>query len=135
MPITYRTHPEHNLVILEQTGRISDEEFLAFYKRFYQIDRSFASMNHLVDLREADSSPRTSDVLHQFAGFMQSSFEGLNTRPKVAVVASKDLSFGLARMYEAFADSIPWDFTVFRTIEAALIWLGLPEDLLNGDDV
>jgi hypothetical protein len=134
MPITYRTHPEHNLITLEHTGKIPDEEFLAFYKRLYQSDRSLASMNHLVDLREADSSPRSSDVLHQFADFMKSSFESLTTRPKVAVVAPRDLSFGLARMYEALADAVPWDFTVFRAIDEALTWLGLPEDLLNGDD-
>jgi hypothetical protein len=134
MPITYRTHPEHNLVILEHSGKISDEEFLAFYKGLYQGDISIASMNLLVDLREADSSPRSSDVLHQFADFLQSSFESVTTHPKVAVVAPRDLSFGLARMYEAFADSIPWDFTVFRTIDEALTWLGLPEDLINGDD-
>jgi len=134
MPITYRTYLEHNLIILVHKGRIPDEEFLSFYKPLYKSNTSFASMDHLVDLREADSSPRSSDVLYQFANFMQSSFESLTTRPKVAVVAPKDLSFGLARMYEAFADSIPWDFTVFRTIEAALTWLGLPEDLINGDD-
>ncbi|MBN1832414.1 MAG: hypothetical protein JW896_09910 [Deltaproteobacteria bacterium] len=134
MPITYRTYPEHNLVIIKHEGRIDDDEFLAFYKGLYQGDTSIASMNHLVDLREADSNPRSPDVLHQFASFMKSSFEGLTTHPKVAVVAPKDLSFGLARMYEAFADSVPWDFVVFRDIDSALTWLGLPKDLMNGDD-
>jgi hypothetical protein len=32
-------------------------------------------------------------------------------------------------MYEVFTDSVPWDFTVFRVIDAALAWLGVPEDL------
>ncbi len=134
MPITYSTHPEHNLIILVHTGIIPDEEFLTFYKGLYQSDPSFTSMDHLVDLREADSSPRSSDVLHKFADFMQPFFESLTTRPKVAVVAPRDLSFGLARMYEALADAIPWDFTVFRNTDTALAWLGLPENLMNGDD-
>jgi hypothetical protein len=34
-------------------------------------------------------------------------------------------------MYEAFADSVPWDFVVFRVVDAALAWLGVPEDLMN----
>jgi hypothetical protein len=34
-------------------------------------------------------------------------------------------------MYEVFADSVPWDFTVFRAIDAALAWLNLPEDLVE----
>jgi hypothetical protein len=56
---------------------------------------------------------------------------GITMRPRVAVVAPKDLSFGLARMYDAFADSIPWNFVVFRAMDAALAWLGLPEDLMD----
>ena len=135
MPIFHRVYTEHNLIVLVHMGRIPDEEFLEFYKKLYESDISIARMNHLVDLREADSSPRSSNVLHQFADFMQSSLEGLTTGPKVAVVAPKDLSFGLARMYEAFADTIPWNFTVFRAIDEALTWLGLPQDFINGDDV
>jgi hypothetical protein len=132
MPIMYHVYTEHNLIVLEHMGRIPDDEFLEFYKELYESNASIASMNHLVDLRKADSSPRSSDVLHQLADFMQSSFEGLTTGPKVAVVASKDLSFGLARMYEAFADIIPWNFIVFRDIDEALTWLDLPQDFIRG---
>jgi hypothetical protein len=37
-------------------------------------------------------------------------------------------------MYEAFADSIPWDFVVFRAVDTALAWLRAPQDLLDNLD-
>ncbi len=57
-----------------------------------------------------------------------------STCPKVAVVAPNDLSFGLARMYDAFAGSIPWDFVAFRAVDAALAWLSAPENLMDNLD-
>ncbi len=46
-------------------------------------------------------------------------------------MAPEDLTFGLARMYEAYAHSVPWEFKVFRAMDPALAWLGLPGSLLN----
>ena len=134
MPITFQVRPEHNLVILVHIGTITDDEFLAFYRSLYENDRITPSMNLLVDLRQADSTTRSSDVLRKFAGFIETKLTGIPERPKVAVVAPEDLSFGLARMYEAFADSVPWDFEVFREMNAALAWLDLPENLMNGPE-
>jgi hypothetical protein len=37
-------------------------------------------------------------------------------------------------MYEFFADSIPWDFVVFRSVDTALAWLRAPVDLLDDLD-
>jgi hypothetical protein len=131
MAIELLARPEHNLAVLVHVGRIPDDEFLAFYKSLYEGDALHPSTNLLVDLRQADSRPRSSMVLRHLAEFMQATYTDVTTRPKVAVVAPKDLSFGLAKMYGAFADSVPWDFVAFRAMDAALAWLGLPEDFLN----
>ena len=131
MAIECRVRPEHNLAVLVHVGRIPDEEFLAFYKSLYESDALHPSMNLLVDLREADSAPRSSGVLRQLAEFMQTTYTDTTTRPKVAVVAPKDLSFGLANMYGVFAEAVPWEFVAFRAMDAALAWLGLPEDFLD----
>ena len=88
-------------------------------------------MNQLVDLREADSRSRGAPALRQLAEWVRTSLEGVKSRPKVAVVAPKDLSFGLARMYGCYSGIELWDFTVFRAIDAALAWLGMPEDLVT----
>jgi hypothetical protein len=131
MPISYYIKTKHKLIVLVYTGKIPDDDFLSFYKDLYESGAIDLSFNLLVDLREADSTPRNPIVLRMFANFIKTRIQSLSTRPKVDVVAPKDLSFGLARMYEPFANAVPWDFTVFRTIDAALAWLGLPENLMN----
>ena len=129
MSIEFHARPDHNLAVLVHTGRIPDDRFITFYRSFFESDTFDPSMNLLVDLRKTDSTPRSPEVLRQLAEVVRVSFSGITKRPRVAVVAPKDLSFGLARMYEAFANSVPWDFVVFRAMDAALEWLGLPDDL------
>lgn len=129
MPITIYTRPEYNLTIITHTGEVPDNEFNEFYWRFFQGEVFKKPMKLLIDLREADSRQRSPGTLHEFAGLAHECLNELSTFPRVAVVAPKSLSYGLARMYQSYADSVPWEFIVFRAIDAALAWLEVPEDL------
>ncbi len=131
MPITFHYRPEVNLVICVHIGNRPDDEFLAAYKGMYKNDLYNISMNRLVDFRQALSSSRSSSALKELARFVDIQFAGTNAHPKVAVIAPGDLSFGISRMYEAFSDTAPWDLVVFRAVDAALAWLGLPEDFMD----
>lgn len=134
MPIAFHFKPEAKLIICVHTGKVPDEEFLIRYKSLFEGDMFAPTMNLLIDLRQTDSSQRSPEGLRRFAEFAKSKFAGAGTRPKIAVVAPTDLSFGLARMYEVFADSIPWDFVVFRAVDTALAWLRAPQDLMDNLD-
>jgi hypothetical protein len=131
MPITFHFRPEHNLAICTHIGTIGDEEFLASYNSFLRNSDFTTAMNLVVDLSRADSSERSQLVLQNLAAIAKEKLSGIPARPMIAVIAPQNVSFGLARMYEAFADMIPWDFAVFRTAEEALAWLRLPEDFLD----
>jgi len=131
MSIELHLRPDHHLAILIHIGTIPDDEFLSFYESLYENKSFNPTMDQLIDLRQADSEPRSPDVLRQFSEYVRTAFQDITKRPKIAVVAPKDLSFGLARMYQAFASSVPWEFMVFRAMGAALAWLGLPEDLME----
>lgn len=131
MPITVNIRPEHNLTILTHRGDVPDTEFLDFYQRFCQDDTFDFSRNLLVDLRETNSSLRSTSALHQLAVFAREALGNHSRRPQIAIVAPATLTFGFARMYEAFADSVPWEFMAFSALDAALAWLGLPQDLLE----
>ena len=133
MPITYQLKPDEKLVIFVHAGAVTDYEFLSFYNVLLEDPRFDKSFNLLIDLRQTESSVRSVAALSEFADFMRRQFESTTARPKVAVVAPKDISFGLARMYEVFGD-VSWEFEVFRTADAALAWLGLSEDLINDLD-
>jgi hypothetical protein len=131
MPISFHFRPEYNLVICAQIGKVDDEEFLASYTRLFNGNRYDPTMNLLVDLSRADSSERSGFVLQNFAAFVQKRLEENKTKPMVAVIAPRDVSFGLARMYEALANMIPWNFVVFRTAGEALAWMALPPDFMD----
>ena len=121
-------------MICVHTGSVLDDEFIIYYKSMVESDMFATATNFLIDLRQTDSSPRSGDVLRQFANYMKLRLADAGTYQKVAVIAPKDVSFGLARMYEFFADSIPWDFVVFRSVDAALAWLRASDDLLDDLD-
>ena len=131
MPVRFRFFPKFNTVVCEHIGTIGDDEFLASYTSLYADDRFIPTMNHLVDLRRTDSAKRTQHTLRSFAASMNERFHKAHMKPKIAVIAPKDASFGLARMYEAYSDNIPGDFVVFRSPDAAVAWLGLPESVLD----
>lgn len=88
-------------------------------------------MNRLIDLRQAIGVTTSVDALRRSANYAREQHAEDNTHLKVAVVAPSDVYFGLARMYEVFSDVIRWNFVVFRAADAALAWLGVPEDLMD----
>jgi hypothetical protein len=112
-------------------GVVTDDEFLSFYKTLYNDTRFDKSFNLLVDLRKTESSVRSTAALNQSVEFMRRQYENTTERPKVAVVAPEDISFGLARMYQSFSGIVPWEFSVFRSADAALSWMGLSENLMD----
>lgn len=134
MPIKFYFRPNEKLVISVHVGTVNDDEFIASYKGLFESDRFDSSMNLLIDLRKADSSQRSTDALLQLAFLAQTTYQDSSAQPKVAVVAPEALSFGLARMAEAFSHKVPWDFAVFYSEVEALAWLGVPDDLLNDPD-
>jgi hypothetical protein len=129
MAIESHFMPQHDLAVFVHIGRVPDDEFLAFYKDFFEGDAFRPSMNVLVDLRETSSSARSPEALLRFSKIMEAKADDTSKITKVAVVAPKDRSFGLARMYEILSGSVNWNFVVFRAMDAALAWMGLPEDL------
>jgi len=131
MPIKSQIKPQQRLVIMSHVGSVPDREFLYSYKALFDDARYDKSFNMLIDLRRADSSARSPNTLRDFAAFVRQQFGDAELGPKVAVVAPEDISFGLARMYEAFSDSVPWEFMVFRDATAAVSWLGLPEKIVD----
>ena len=133
MPISARFEKDAGLAIFTHRGVIPDEEFLGTYRTIYRDPRFEKTFNTLVDLREAESSIRSPEALRTMVNIRDRWLGDLEVNPRVAVVAPADISFGLARMYEAYSDALPFEFIVFKDIGAALAWLGAPEDLLEND--
>lgn len=76
----------------------------------------------LWDLRNLREAPRSTRELREAASLVASArrlFEG----GRAAIVVSADLDFGMARMFEAFAEGSGVAYRTFRDIESAQAWL------------
>ena len=111
-----------DLTIHEVAGPISEEEMYDALDSFYQREPTALL---LWDMSQADVSHVTPDILQRFVR-KSTELEMCRQRGgRIAVVASEDLQYGLARMSEVFAEleSAPYSFSVFRSHQEALKWL------------
>ena len=78
----------------------------------------------LVDHSELDANQLTTDELKRIAKYTLKEKERWR-KAKIAVVVSDDLNFGLARMWQAFADSPELEISgnIFRDRADAIHWL------------
>jgi hypothetical protein len=78
---------------------------------------------YLWDLRNLEQGPESATEIRGAAGLVERSQE-LWAGSRVAVVVSRDLDFGLTRMFSAFAEEISVEYHAFRDEASALAWLG-----------
>ena len=122
MPSAYHIDRALNLVISCGTGSIRDED-LVRHARTLRADPLFApDMRQLVDLRFSSAADLTVPGLREIA---QAHTFGAGSRR--AIVASDDLAFGLARMYEMLRDDGQDQVQVFRDLDEAIAWLALAD--------
>jgi hypothetical protein len=132
VPIYHRFMAEERLVVFVHIGRVTDEELLTTYKTIYSDPRMDVSFDKLVDLRRTDSTPRSSDALRALVEIVGVKTQENEVRPKVAVIAPGNLSYGMSRVYEAFSiDASDETVAVFREADAALAWLRAPDNALD----
>ncbi|MFW5947800.1 MAG: hypothetical protein ACOCUW_04850 [Gemmatimonadota bacterium] len=130
MPITYTFH-DAGVVVTRFTGRVTDREFIAFYTQLYTDPDYVPGTSELADLRpilELDVSP---GALRRVEELARERYAGTDTGFRTAVIATRDQAYGLARMYEVFAEDGPEAVRVCRTLAQALEWLGLEADAVE----
>jgi hypothetical protein len=80
-------------------------------------------MDALWDIRKAEMQNLPTNDILSLVSFIKSHQQERGAGYKVAIVADRDLLFGGARMFEAFADTVPFNCRVFRDIEEAESWI------------
>ena len=126
MSARYRILPEHRLVLVTFQGDLTPEEIAAgrdelgrdpgFDPRFFQ----------LVDARRLRDIPAESVEVLKLG--QKTVFAGGVRR---AIVVSTDLVFGIGRMFELSAIKLGHEIKVFRSMEEACTWLGVPDSVLD----
>ena len=120
---------EKQLTIVTCSGTILKKELIDVIKALYA---SELTPNHLWDFTETDLSQIKGDDLQEIAVFAKQ-YTPTRIEARTALVSPSTVGFGLARMFEVFAENVglPVELNVFRSPEEAKEWISE----VSGEDV
>jgi hypothetical protein len=125
MPLEHQVDHARRRVVAKARGTLSDDEIFG-YQRDVWSRPELRDYDELVDMSEVEhvaipGSHRVSDLASLSAGM-----DSPAGNSRFAIVAPKDLEFGLGRMYQAYREldeRSRKQVSVFRSMEEALAWL------------
>lgn len=124
MPADYEIRPGERLVLLRFHGHVTASDILDATSRL-RADPAFEpGFATLVDCRDQISALSREELDRLMAG--------VAARPpgpprRVAVVVGSDVLYGVTRMFQILAeDRLPHTIEVFRELDEAKAWLGVP---------
>ena len=115
-----------NIAHIKLTGSLDSKEILDAFDTVVADKKYKKGMGRLWDFREADLSSLTTDTVKQMAQYSLKFPPGIND-VKVAFVASRQLEYGLSRMFE-MASLAKTPISVFKTMDEARKWMTQRED-------
>lgn len=122
MPISYRIDPERNLVLVEGSGVITDDDLIEFLSKRMNDPLFRPDMKELADLRDVQRDELTTDSFQQFFD-RQKKYTAELTDHRVAIVTTSDLHFGFTRIFISMMGEYSGNMQVFRDMEKAEAWL------------
>ena len=121
MPISYRIDPERRLLFIQGTETLSAADLIDLRDRLMNEKSLTPGFNRLFDFRRITRHELSGDDIRTI---LTSSHFGAPERR--AVVVSQDVTFGIIRMFSAYAkDDVGSMIRVFRDFEEACTWLGI----------
>ena len=131
MPVHLAVDSEHQVVFVIHLGLVDDVEVLALNERIRLDPRVKPGFSIFVDLRETRSELRTTVALKHLAEKSKQWLTDPASSSRIAILAPRDISYGLARMFGAFSNAAENQFGVFRDLHAATDWPGIPVSSLE----
>jgi len=110
------------LVIHEAEGPLSLDEIESEVQATLANPAFRPGMKTVWDLRDASIATLSEDAVRSLIEFNLVRKEQRGGG-RAAIVASQDADFGIARMFQAYAEALPWETMVFRGLDDALPWL------------
>jgi hypothetical protein len=123
MPITVRVDKEAGIRFNEVSGDVTLDEILSVLRGLYEKPNFDPNLNVLWDMRDANVGAISFEEAKYISDFAGSHW-GTSGRSRAAFVVSRDLHYGVARMFEQLLESrSPNEVMVFRDYDEALSWL------------
>lgn len=122
MPITFRIDKESGIVHTTIDGSASTDEIVDGLKSIMNHPDFKPGLNGIADLRNSDMEVFSADV-KRIANLLIE-YRNKIGPSKTAVVVSKDVTFGMTRVFQVFAEQSSIETAIFRDRDEALQWLG-----------
>ena len=120
MPVHAQIDWDAGLILFTARGPVTRADMESALSAIYEDPERSLPSTYLWDLREAEIDWSGEQVKDFVYWVLANRPEGTSRN---AVVASSDLQFGLARMYEALISEIPANLSVFRDMDEARAWV------------
>ena len=104
------------------TDEITFEEVKSSYKKVLTHPDFQEEMYAIWDIREADASKFDSQDVIRLARYFETQIKN-RAEYKVAVIVSRDLEYGLSKMYQVAVADLPSKIGIFINLEDAKKWV------------
>ncbi len=121
MPITYRIDPEEGIVRTVVSGVVVDADLRGHEDQLAADPHFEPGMGQVIDGRFVEALNVSAEAVRNFVAYERSRYSARFAGHRVAIVASSDVVFGMARMYQTLSGV---EVGVFRSMPEALTFLG-----------
>ena len=111
-----------SVIIHTVTGEITFQEIKSSYEAVLSHPDFQEDMCVIWDIRDADASEFHSQDVIRLARYFETQLKK-RAKFKVAIIVSRDLEYGLSRMYQVAAADLPAKIGIFINLENAKKWL------------
>jgi len=113
---------KNSVIIHTVTGEITFAQIKSSYEAVLSHPDLQDDMCVIWDIRDADASKFDSQDVIRLARYFETQLK-YRSKFKVAVIVSRDLEYGLSRMYQVAAADLPAKIGIFINIEDAKKWV------------
>lgn len=122
MPISYQIDVKHQLVLTTASGTLTDDDVLQFKFRLVRDPDFRPGMSELSDIRNVEKIEVTTIGIRQMVEQDKKDAKFIASH-RLAMVASDDVVYGMARMYQTLTESTMDNVKIFRDINEAHAWI------------
>jgi hypothetical protein len=125
MPFTYRIDPDAGLLLVTADGHVTQDERMRAMAAWLKDPLFRPGLNTFCDFSASTSTP-TLEELSAIVEYIGRHAKTIG-RSRLAVLAPKTVTFGVARQFQAMIAGGPLDVRVFTDPSAARAWLAAGE--------
>jgi len=123
MAIGRYINPGTGLIVLTVSGNNRLKDIIQALKDMLVDPQYKKSADILWDFRDITTPHTNSQEIRELVSFIRKNRHVRGSGYRVALVVSRDLDYGIARMYDAYSEGLPFQMKIFREFDEAYSWV------------